>query len=217
MFFFPSRSPVAPNGEELRRSSQPTPRPGHTKLLQTRCEEPAAPAPPSHTDPIRLREESQRTAVSLPPRPGSWRREGEPWPLSPSWGSARPAAEPYRAATTRLPARHWTGLSLSSLEPATCWAGSATRERGCAGRSAAPACRRPPPDRRPAAAAYYMRNPAAAETPQARSGSALPPLSPARSLPPLGGSARTKALHATCNGRAGQGGPRGLLPGKALL
>ncbi|XP_063202902.1 ras-related protein Rab-34-like [Chroicocephalus ridibundus] len=54
-----------------------------------------------------------------------------------------------------------------------------------------------------------MRNPVAAESPQAWSGSALPPLSPARSLPPLGGSART--AHSMQRATAGQ--DKGVLVG----
>lgn len=54
-----------------------------------------------------------------------------------------------------------------------------------------------------------MRNPVAAQSPQARSGSALPPLSPARSLPPLGGSARTR--HSMQRATAGQ--DKGVLAG----
>lgn len=54
-----------------------------------------------------------------------------------------------------------------------------------------------------------MRNPVAADSPQARSGSALPSLSPTRSLPPLGGSARTR--HSMQRATAGQ--DKGVLAG----
>ncbi|XP_071670252.1 uncharacterized protein [Patagioenas fasciata] len=45
-FFSPSRSAVAPNGEQLRPPGKPTPRPGHAKLLQPGCEGPGGAGQP---------------------------------------------------------------------------------------------------------------------------------------------------------------------------
>lgn len=105
------------------------------------------------------------------------------------------------------PAQHWAGLLLSSLEPATCWAGSATRGRACAGEAGTG-------DRRlPLLGGSAL---SASRTPRQPGGSALPPLSPAPSLPPLGGSAQTtRSMQCATPGQ--DKGPRGLLPGTLLL
>lgn len=158
---------------------------------RTGREKPAAPAPPSHT-------RGNARGPRLPSHPGPAPDEGKVSRLRSPLPGTQPARRqrPYRATAARLPARHRAGMLLRSLEKATCWAGSARRGRGCAGRSAAPASRggtghrQLPPARRHRS--LHKPNPAAAQSPQARSCSALPPLSPARSLPPLGGSARTR-------------------------
>lgn len=68
---------------------------------------------------------------------------------------------------------------------------------------------------RGAAAAVAQRQPAA-RSPRQPSGSALTPLSPAPSLPPLGGSAQT-TRRMQCAAAGQDEGPHGLLPGTPLL
>lgn len=176
-------------------------------------EQPPAPAPPSRTNPIRHGGNPKGAAVSLPPQPSSWRRGGERGPLFPFPGLSPPGGG-VPAGPRQPGSPHGSG-------PGYCcppWNRQLVgRVALRAGEAVPETAELPPRDRRPAAAAGPAEGNAAPtresqrqpRRPQARSGSALPPLSPARSLPPLGGSAQTRRSMQ----RATAGQDKGVLAG----
>lgn len=188
-FFSPSPSAVAPNGEQLRPWGKPTPQPGHAKLPRPGCEGPGGAGQPRSSVGYQL----NMVQGGTPKDRGSLLTPG-PDEVKVSRGRSPLArAQPL----TRPP--HGTGLGYRCPP----WNQQlVVRAALRAGRAVPDGAQLPLPAAGPATDSsrlpgwgqrgVYVRNPAAAEWPQARSGSALPPLSPARSLPPLGGSARTR-------------------------
>lgn len=207
--FLPLRSPVAPNSLVPRANPPPDPATRRSSPRQaSRSQELDVVAPPSYTNAIR-----NPKGPRFPSQPGSRRREGEPRSPFPCRGSARIRA-PTEPGQPFSP--HCTGPGYYSFPWNRQLVGRAVPGAGEAvpdGPQLSPpavgtatgSCRLPgwgQPSAR-------KRNPVAAESLQARSGSALPPLSSALSLPPLGGLARTR--HSMQRATAGQ--DKGVLAG----